>query len=65
MNSVAQRTNTIHIGDLQPGITLIDTYHNREKVIQRVEPYDTFVRLFFENDDEPSTYSIEQLRTRA
>ena len=64
MNSVAQQTNTIHIGDLQPGITLIDTYQNREKVIQRVEPYDTFVRLFFENDDEPSTYSVEQLRSR-
>ena len=64
MNSVAQQTNTIHIGDLQPGVTLIDTYQNREKVIQRVEPYDTFVRLFFENDDEPSTYSVEQLRSR-
>ena len=64
MNSVAQQTDTIHIGDLQPGITLIDTYQNREKVIQRVEPYDTFVRLFFENDDEPFIDSIEQLRSR-
>ena len=64
MNSAAQQTNTIHIGDLQPGVTLIDTYQNEKKVIQRVEPYDTFVRLFFENDDEPSTYSVEQLRSR-
>ena len=64
MNSVAQQTDTIHIGDLQPGIMLIDTYQNEEKVIRRIEPHNTFVRLFFENDDEPFTDSVEQLQSR-
>ena len=64
MNSVAQQTDTIHIGDLQPGVTLIDTYQNKEKVIQCVEPFDTFVRLFFENDPEPFTCFLEQLQSR-
>jgi SNF2 family DNA or RNA helicase len=64
MNSVAQQTNTIHISDLQPGKTLIDTYQNKERVIRRIEPQATFVRLFFENGDEPLTCSIEQLQSR-
>ena len=64
MDPVAQQTDTIYIGDLQPGITLIDTYHGKEKIIRWVEPHDTFVRLFFENDDQPLTYSIEQLQSR-
>ena len=64
MNSIAQQTNTIHIGDLQPGATLIDTYQDKERVIRRIEPYDTFVRLFFENDTEPFTCSVEQLQSR-
>ncbi|MYC75115.1 DUF3883 domain-containing protein [Candidatus Poribacteria bacterium] len=64
MNSVAQQTNTLHIGDLHPGVTLIDTYQNEEKVIRRIEPHNTFVRLFFENDDEPFTDSVEQLQSR-
>ena len=64
MNSVAYQTDTIHISDLQPGALLIDTHQGTERVIHRVEPYDTFVRLFFQNDDEPVTYSIEQLQSR-
>ena len=64
MNSIAQQTNTIHISDLQPGKTLIDTYQNKERVIRRIEPHATFVRLFFENGDEPLTCSIEQLQSR-
>ena len=64
MNSVAQQTDTIHIGDLQPGVTLIDTHQNKEKVIRSVESHGTFVRLFFENDDVPITYSIQELQSR-
>ena len=64
MNSAAQQTDTIHIGDLQPGATLIDTYQNKERVIRRVEPYAELVQLLFENDDAPFTYSIQELQSR-
>ena len=64
MDSVAQQTDTIHIGDLQPGITLIDTHQGKERIIRWIEPHDTFVRLFFENDDAPFTYSIQELQSR-
>ena len=64
MNSIAHRTDTIHISDLQPGALLIDTHQGIERVIHRVELHGACVRLFFENDDEPSTYSIEQLQSR-
>ena len=64
MSSVVQQTDAIHIGDLQPGATLIDTYQNKERVIRHVEPHAGFVQLFFQNDDQPFTYSIEQLQSR-
>ena len=64
MDSVAHQTDTIHIGDLQPGITLIDTHQGKERIIRWIEPHDTFVRLFFENDDAPFTYSIQELQSR-
>ena len=64
MSSAAQQTDVIHIGDLHPGVLLIDTYQNTERVIRRVESHDTFVQLFFENDDQPFTCSIEQLQSR-
>ena len=64
MNSVALQTNTIHIDDLQSGVTLIDTYQNKERVIRRVKPHDTFVQLLFENDDVPFTYSVQDLQSR-
>ncbi|MDE0324952.1 MAG: helicase-related protein [Candidatus Poribacteria bacterium] len=64
MSSVAQQTDVIHIRDLHPGVLLIDTYQNKERVIRRVESHDTFVQLFFENDDQPLTCSIEQLQSR-
>ena len=64
MNSVAQRRDTIGIGDLQPGISLIDTYQNKEKVIRQVQAHGTFVQLFFENDDQPFTCAMDQLQSR-
>ena len=64
MNLVAQQTDTIHIGDLQPGMSLIDTHQGKKKVIRQVEPHDMFVRLFFENDDAPFTCSIQELQSR-
>ena len=64
MSSVTQQTDVIHIDDLHPGVLLIDTYQNKERVIRRVESHDTFVQLFFENDDQPFTCSIEQLQSR-
>lgn len=59
-----QHTDTIHIGDLQPGMSLIDTHHGKKKVIRQVEPHATFVRLLFQNDDAPFTYSVEELQSR-
>ena len=59
-----QQTDTIHIDDLQSGTLLIDTYLQKEKVIHSVESYDSFVRLFFQGDDEPLTCSLEQLQSR-
>ena len=64
MDSVIQQTGTIQIGDLQPGITLIDTHQRKERIIRRVETHGTFVQLFFENDDAPVTYSIQELQSR-
>ena len=64
MNSVAHQKNTISINDLQPGISLIDTYQNEERVVHQVQPHETFVQLLFENDDQPFTCSIEQLQSR-
>ena len=64
MNSVAQQTDTIQIGDLQPGIILIDTHQRSERIIRRVEPHDTFVQLYFENDDVSLTCSIKELQSR-
>ena len=64
MDSVIQQTDTIQIGDLQPGITLIDTRQGKERIIRRIEPHDTFVQLFFENDDVPFTCAIQELQSR-
>lgn len=59
-----QQTDTIHISDLQPGMSLIDTHQGKEKVIRQVEPHATFVRLLFQNDDASFTYSVEELQSR-
>ena len=64
MDSIAQQRAPICIDDLQPGISLIDTYQNEEKVIHQVQVHGTFVQLFFENDDQPFTCAIEQLQSR-
>ena len=64
MNSAVPRTDTIHIGDLQPGTSLLDTHQEQERVIRRVESHDTFVQLLFENDTVSFTYSIQELQTR-
>ena len=64
MDSVAQQTDTIQIGDLQSGITLIDTHQGKERTIRSVEPHDTFIQLFFENEDAPFTCSIQELQSR-
>ena len=64
MDPVIQQTDTIQIADLQPGITLIDTRQRSERIIRRVELHDTFVRLFFENDDIPFTDSVQELQAR-
>ena len=64
MDSVIQQTDTIQIADLQPGITLIDTHQKSERTIHQVEPHDTVVRLFFEDDDIPITYSVQELQSR-
>ena len=64
MDSAAHQTDTIHIGDLQPGTSLIDKHRNTERVIRQVHPHGLVVRLFFDDDTEPFTYSIEELQSR-
>lgn len=64
MDSAAQQTDTIQIGDLQSGITLIDMHQGKERIIRSVESHDTFVRLFFENEDAPFTCFIQELQSR-
>lgn len=64
MDSVVQHIDSIHISDLQPGTTLIDKYQNTERVICQVQQFNTSVRLYFENDVEPFTYSFEEFRSR-
>lgn len=64
MNPVPHQTQTIHPDNLRPGTYLIDKYQDKEKVIRRVEPHDSFVQLFFEGDAEPFACSIEELQRR-
>ena len=64
MNPVSHQTQTIHPDNLQPGTYLIDRYQDREKVIRRVEPHDSFVQLFFQGDAEPFACSTEELQRR-
>ena len=64
MNSLAHQRDTIGIDDLHPGISLIDTYQNKERVICQVQPHDTFVQIFFQDDDQPFICAIEQLQLR-
>ena len=64
MDSVTQQTDTIQIGDLQPGMTLMDTHQRSERVIRQVQSHDTFVELFFHNDHVPFTCSIPELQSR-
>ncbi len=64
MDPAAQQRDTICIGDLQPGISLIDTYQNKERVVRQVQSHGTFVQLFFQDDDQPFICSMEQLQSR-
>ena len=64
MDTAAQQTTSIRIGDLQPGTSLIDKHQNTERVIRQVHPHGSVVRLFFDDDTEPFTYSIEELQSR-
>ena len=64
MNPVPHQTQTIHPDNLRPGTYLIDRYQDKEKVIRRVEPHDSFVRLFFQGDAEPFACSTEELQRR-
>ncbi len=64
MDTAAQQIDSIRIGDLQPGMSLIDKYQKRECVIQQVQTHDSSVRIYFENDIEPFTCSFEEFRSR-
>ena len=64
MNPVPIETQTIDLDVLQPGVCLIDRHQKNEKVIRRVERHDSFVRLYFQSEDEPFTYSISELQSR-
>ena len=64
MNPVPIETQTIDLDVLQPGVCLIDRHQRNEKVIRRVERHDSFVRLYFQSEDEPFTYSISELQGR-
>lgn len=64
MNLEPIETQTFDLDLLQPGARLIDSYQGNEKVIRRVERHDSFVRLYFQSEDEPFTYSISELESR-
>ena len=64
MNPVPNKSQTIDLDVLQPGVCLIDRHQKNEKVIRRVERHDSFVRLYFQSEDEPFTYSISELQSR-
>ena len=64
MDSVAHQTPILDLDDLQPGACLIDTLQPTERVIRLVERHNSFVRLFFESEEEPSTYSVTELQSR-
>ena len=64
MNPGPHQTQTIQPDNLQPGTYLIDRYQDKEKVIRRVEPHDSFVQLFFEGDAEPFACSTAELQRR-
>ncbi len=64
MNPVPIETQTIDLDVLQPGVCLIDRHQKNEKVIRRVDRHDSFVRLYFQTEDEPFTYSIAELQSR-
>ena len=64
MNPVPHRTQTINLDLLQPGACLIDRHQRNEKVIRRVERHNSFVRLYFQSEDEPFNCSISELESR-
>ena len=64
MNPVSHQTHTINLDALRPGTYLIDRYQDKEKVIRQVEPHDSFVQLFFEDDVEPFACSTAELQRR-
>ena len=64
MNLEPIETQTFDLDLLQPGARLIDSYQGNEKVIRRVERHDSFVRLYFQSEEEPFTYSISELESR-
>ena len=64
MHSVSHQTPILDLDDLQPGACLIDTLQRTERIIRLVERHNSFVRLFFESEEEPSTYSVTELQSR-
>ena len=64
MNPVSHQTQTMHPDNLRPGTYLMDRYQDKEKVIRRVEPHDSFVQLLFQGDAEAFACSIEELQRR-
>ena len=64
MDTAAQQTDSNRISNLQPGTFLIDKLQKTERVIRQVQAYSSSVRLYFENDIEPFTYSFKEFRSR-
>ena len=64
MHSVSHQTPILDLDDLQPGACLIDTLQRTERIIRLVERHNSFVRLYFEREEEPSTYSVTELQSR-
>ena len=64
MHSVSHQTPILDLDDLQPGACLIDTLQRTERIIRLVKRHNSFVRLFFESEEEPSTYSVTELQSR-
>ena len=64
MNPGPHQTQTMHPDNLRPGTYLMDRYQDKEKIIRRVEPHDSFVQLFFQGDAEPFACSTAELQRR-
>ena len=64
MNSASHQAPNLNLNNLEPGACLIDTLQQTERVVRQIERHNSFVRLFFQDANEPFTCSIAELQRR-